>query len=56
MSSFRLGRFKPINGSYQQKMAPKIEGSEDVELNNVVGIIPGVNKELEPTCDHRRSL
>ena len=44
---FRLAGLEPINGSYQQKWLQKIEGSEDVELTNVVGIIPGVNKELE---------
>ena len=43
---FRRAGLKPINGSYQ-KMAKKIEGPEDVELTNVIGIIPGVNKELE---------
>ena len=44
---FRRAGLNPINGSYQQKWLKKIEGSGDVELTNVIGIIPGVNKELQ---------
>ena len=44
---FRMAGLESINGSYLQKWFQEIEGSENIELTNVVGIIRGVNKELE---------
>jgi len=44
---FRMAGLEPINGSYLQKWFQEIEGSENIELTNVVGIIRGVNKEVE---------
>jgi len=44
---FQKAGLKPIEGSYLQQWSEKVPGSKDLELTNIVGLIPGINPEVK---------
>lgn len=43
---FRRAGLQPLDGSFQQRWLEAVPGYGDLELSNVVGMIPGINPDL----------
>ena len=43
---FRAAGLRPIDGAYQHRWRESLAGVGEVELSNVLGLLPGVNEEL----------
>lgn len=43
---FRAAGLQPVNGAFLQRWRESVAGAGEVELANVVGLLPGVNRQL----------